>query len=69
MCSTFQFGSWTYDSGKVNLTLYNSGHDGFVMSDYITNNEWEITEYYSKRNARYLCYHSVEQGLKEDVVG
>jgi hypothetical protein len=53
-----KFGSWTYDSAKVNLRFY---HDiqKFDLTSYVNSNEWNIihniatrnTEKYGKENS------------------
>ena len=35
-----KFGSWTYDGGKVDLTIQGNSGDS---SSYLSNSEWELT--------------------------
>jgi len=59
-CS-MKFGSWTYDSSKVNLRFYRDIQK-FDLNSYVTSNEWSIignsasrnTEKYGKYNWRFL---------------
>ncbi|XP_068211459.1 neuronal acetylcholine receptor subunit alpha-7-like isoform X7 [Palaemon carinicauda] len=49
-----KFGSWTYDSSKIDLQLQNE--DGGDISGYITNGEWDLISVPAKRNTlSYSC--------------
>jgi hypothetical protein len=44
-----KFGTWTYDSSKVNLLFY---HDikQFDLKSYVLSNEWSIVDNSARRN-------------------
>lgn len=44
-----KFGTWTYDSSKVNLNFYRD-IKRFDLNSYVKSNEWSILENYAKRN-------------------
>lgn len=44
-----KFGTWTYDSSKVNLNFYRDINQ-FDLRSYVKSNEWTILENYAKRN-------------------
>ena len=46
---TMKFGSWTYDSSKVNLQFYRNIHQ-FDLRSYVLSNEWAITYNNASRN-------------------
>ncbi|XP_064092186.1 neuronal acetylcholine receptor subunit alpha-7-like isoform X4 [Macrobrachium nipponense] len=49
-----KFGSWTYDSSKIDLQLQNE--EGGDISGYITNGEWDLISVPAKRNTlSYSC--------------
>ena len=52
-----KFGSWTYDSAKVNLKFY---HDieKFDLKSYVNSNEWNIIDNSATRNTeKYGKFH------------
>jgi len=54
---TMKFGTWTYDSSKVNLLFY---HDikQFDLKSYVLSNEWSIVDNSARRNTeKYGRYH------------
>jgi len=44
-----KFGSWTYDSSKVNLRFYRD-LEQFDLNAYVTSNEWTIIGNSASRN-------------------
>jgi hypothetical protein len=44
-----KFGSWTYDSSKVNLRFYRDIQK-FDLNSYVTSNEWSIIGNSASRN-------------------
>jgi hypothetical protein len=44
-----KFGSWTYDSSKVNLRFYRD-IERFDLSSYVESNEWDILQNNASRN-------------------
>ena len=53
-----KFGSWTYDSAKVNLQFYHNIKQ-FDLKSYVNSNEWNIIHNIATRN--------VEKYGKENV--
>lgn len=53
-CS-LRFGSWTYDSKKLDLVFLRGGR-GFNMEGYVPHSEWEILTHHVERNVlAYSC--------------
>ncbi len=46
---TMKFGSWTYDSAKVNLRFYHNVQQ-FDLTSYVNSNEWKIIHNFATRN-------------------
>ncbi|GFS16046.1 neuronal acetylcholine receptor subunit alpha-7 [Elysia marginata] len=46
-----KFGSWTYNGNKLNIEFVDQ--HSFDLSDYVTSNEWDITENKAVRNVKY----------------
>jgi len=44
-----KFGTWTYDSSKVNLKFYRDIHK-FDLNSYVKSNEWSIVANNASRN-------------------
>ncbi|CAF3331296.1 unnamed protein product [Rotaria socialis] len=62
-CS-MKFGSWTYDSSKVNLRFYRD-IEKFDLNAYVKSNEWSIIGNYANRNVeRYDCCPEIYVDLK-----
>lgn len=45
-----KFGSWSYDGNQLDLHINGQGID---ISNYINNEEWELSNYYSEKNIQY----------------
>ncbi|UJR26100.1 hypothetical protein I4U23_007446 [Adineta vaga] len=66
-CS-MKFGTWTYDSSKVNLNFYRN-IDQFDLRSYVKSNEWSILENYAKRNTeKYDCCPEIYVDLKFYII-
>ncbi|CAF0777918.1 unnamed protein product [Adineta ricciae] len=66
-CS-MKFGTWTYDSSKVNLNFYRDIHQ-FDLRSYVKSNEWTILENYAKRNTeKYDCCPEIYVDLKFYII-
>ena len=46
---TMKFGTWTYDSSKVNLKFYRD-IERFDLENYVNSNEWTIINNSAKRH-------------------
>ncbi|CAF1183814.1 unnamed protein product [Adineta steineri] len=65
-CS-MKFGSWTYDSSKVNLQFYRDIHQ-FDLHSYVISNEWTITYNNASRNEeKYDCCPEIYVDLKFNI--
>jgi len=47
-----KFGSWSYDGHQLDLHIYGDGVD---ISNYISHEEWELSNYYSEKNVQYYA--------------
>ncbi|CAF0786011.1 unnamed protein product [Adineta ricciae] len=64
---TMKFGSWTYDSSKVNLQFYRNIHQ-FDLRSYVLSNEWAITYNNASRNEeKYDCCPEIYVDLKFNI--
>ncbi|KAK6169109.1 hypothetical protein SNE40_020224 [Patella caerulea] len=48
---TMKFGSWTYNGNKLNIDFVLQ--ESMDMSDFVHNNEWDVTKNVAKRNVLY----------------
>ena len=59
-----KFGSWTYDSSKVNLRFYRDIRK-FDLNSYVISNEWTIVNNSAERNTekygKFNCKKIVEK--------
>lgn len=50
-----KFGSWTYDGNKLDVMFWND-FQGFVLTDYVASNEWDILDSSAVKNVEhYPC--------------
>ncbi|CAF1173993.1 unnamed protein product [Adineta steineri] len=66
-CS-MKFGTWTYDSSKVNLNFYRD-INRFDLNSYVKSNEWSILENNARRNTeKYDCCPEIYVDLKFYII-